>query len=51
MRDLRQTPQEAREEDKGLVAEDPDWEPPGREIRVDIILSRALAGAEAELEQ
>jgi hypothetical protein len=31
--------------------EDPDWEPSGREIRVDIILSTALAVAVAELEQ
>jgi hypothetical protein len=30
---------------------DPDWEPPDREIRVDIILSKALAVVEAELEQ
>jgi hypothetical protein len=30
---------------------DPDWEPPDREIRVDIILLIALAEAEAELEQ
>jgi len=30
---------------------DPDWEPPDREIREDIMLSTALAVAEAELEQ
>ena len=38
-------------EDKGLIMGDLDWECPGREIRVDIILSTALAVAEAELEQ
>jgi hypothetical protein len=48
---VQQPPREAREEDKGLIMEDLDWERPDREIRVDIILLIALAEAEAELEQ
>jgi hypothetical protein len=51
MQVLRQPPREVREEDKALITGDPDWERPGREIRVDIILSTALAVVEAELEQ
>jgi hypothetical protein len=31
--------------------EDPDWEPQAKGIREDIMLSTALAVAEAELEQ
>jgi hypothetical protein len=34
----QQRRREVREEGKGLMKEDPDWERPDREIRADIIL-------------
>jgi hypothetical protein len=51
MRALRQPPREAREEDKGLMKEDLEWELSGREIREDIMLTIVPAVAGAELEQ
>ena len=51
MRALRQPPRVAREEDKGLMKEDLEWELSGREIREDIMLTIVPAVAEAELEQ
>jgi hypothetical protein len=51
MRELRTTPQEAREEERGLMAEDPGMEQPDRGIGEDIILTAAPAVAEAGLEE
>jgi hypothetical protein len=51
MRVVLQLPREAREEDKGLMKEDPDWEHPDREIREDIILTAAPGVVEVGLEQ
>jgi hypothetical protein len=47
----QQRRREVREEGKGLMREDPDWERPDREIRADIILTAALGVVEVGLEQ
>jgi hypothetical protein len=51
MRESRQSPQEARVEEKGLMAADPGMEHPDRGIEVDLSIPIVLGEVEAELEQ
>ena len=51
MRESRQSPQEAREEERGLMAEDPGMEHPDRGIGGDINLQTVPVEVEAGLEK
>jgi hypothetical protein len=51
MQKSRQSPQEVRVEEKGLMAEDPGMEPPDRGIGGDINLWTVLVEVEAGLEK